>query len=157
MNQLFPTFLIVALSAGSAAAQDVWSVVTPEGEVTQDSPAARVGYARSALWEFRAGGFVVRLQPSFADGADETIDFVFNNTLASMQLTVDGRSLNADCRPADPPVGRAERLMMTDSQISGRFELEIVRCEEYVTSSVDVAYDGLPFTITGEFTLERKE
>ncbi len=155
MKYLLAASMITLSTA--AMAEDTWTITTSEGlEFTQDMDRAKNRYAMEDMWEFSGQKFMARVAPDFDDGMNETTEFGTNNTIFTLPLEINGQVTQVGCDPAEDPVGTATITELTDDTISGTFEIEIVSCEDYMTAE-PIEYDGLPFTISGEFSVERKE
>ncbi len=153
--KLFLTASLITLTT-SAMAQDIWTITTSEGlEFTHEMDRAKNRYAMVDMWEFSGQDFLVRIAPDFDDGMTETTDFGANNTIVTLPLEINGQVTQVGCDPADEPVGTATITELTDETISGAFEIEIVSCEDYMTAE-PVVYEGLPFTISGVFSVALK-
>ncbi len=149
-------FLGATLCATPALAQDSWTITTPEGgPYTEASDRAKNRYATDELWEFSARDFLVRLNPGFEDGTNETAEFRSNNTIFTLPLTIDGNTVRVACDTDPEAPGTAIRTELTDERVSGRFEMNITSCSDYATGA-PLEYEGLPFQITGEFSVELK-
>lgn len=126
---------------------------------SDESDRAEIEVATDSMFGFRARGWHLRVNPrGLPDtGAAETTEFGGNNTTLSMYVEVDGERKRVGCDPADQEVGSFKRHEFTDTEVSGEFTLEFVRCDDYF-SGQNVAVPGLPLTVSGSFEgIQRSE
>ncbi len=122
------------------------------GGFSSESPRARATIVQDTLIELRAGDDQVRVHASNLPdaGPGESTELIGNNVLYIAQVEIGGQATRVICTAADPVQGRFNRTALTATTISGEFEFELVRCEDYLSAAA-VAVPGLPFTVRASF------
>jgi hypothetical protein len=125
---------------------------------TQETDGARVDIAAADLIELEATDWFVRVSArDLPDrGPGETNEFGRNNTSIALYVEVEGEQKRVGCDPADPVQGVFRRTELTDTHVSGDFQITFVSCDDYFTAE-PVTVPGLPFTVTGSFSGLRTE
>lgn len=154
------TVILVATSTSPVFADaDVFTITTSSGiELTQDSKRAKVFSASEDLWDFRSSGLELRIAASKLsddDPVSETKVFGERNTIMFLYTEVKGKPTRISCRAGDEPKGWVKRTTLTETHVSGSFQVDMTSCRNFYTSE-DVPWDALPIRVEGEFSVERK-
>ncbi len=122
------------------------------GGFDSSSERARIGWVYPDIVDVRARGWRLSVAANRLpdEGVVETDDLNRNNTRYTMTIDEAGSSRRVNCLPDDPVQGRFERTAMSETTMSGRFQVTIVLCEDAMGQPTEV--DGLPITVSGEFS-----
>lgn len=148
------------LVASAAMAEDTFTITASNGiSFDQDTKYAKVKWATDDAWAFDAGfSLIFRIQGfRFNDGPiAETQELINNNTGFSFKTKINGESVAISCRGTeDDLVGWVKRTELTETRVSGSFEVQLVRCIDGNTTK-PIEYEHLPIIVEGVFSVDRK-
>lgn len=121
----------------------------------QSMPKAKARDARPDYVQVKATDFAFRIMANkIADeGAATSTDINFNNSFLHFKTEVGGKKMMIGCKPdQEAPKGKFERTKLDDTTVEGKFELELTQCSNWESGEA-VEYDGVPFTVTGSFSV----
>lgn len=122
---------------------------------THEHPKARVRKTKGDYINLGGTDFSLRVMAyDLPDaGPAESTELGYNNTFLHFRAQIGDRHTMIGCHPErKSPKGIFVRSKLDDDTIEGRFEFELVRCNDYMTGK-PIAYDGVPFTAKGSFSL----